>query len=311
MIVVVLALGCYSVLVLVAEDAAVLGAIQSLTWQACLLIASLSLVNYALRMVRWHLYLRELGTRLSWHVDALAYFSGFALTATPAKVGEAFRCVMLANHQVPYSRSMATSLVERMLDLGVIVLLATPLLIVDSDYAWFLAVGFLIVAVITIAIVKTNASTLLGLLPRSWSDKLSSSIDAFDNLLAQARGLLNARVLFYGSVLGGVAWAAEGVGLYLILSYLGEPQPLLWTVAIYAVATLVGALTFMPGGLGTTEAALIVLLTASGMDFSIATAATLICRVFTLWFAILLGIVCLLTYELFGFSPSNVKLESQ
>lgn len=311
MIVAGLALGCYLFLVLIAEEAVVIDAMLSLPWQAWLLVALLSFVNYATRMIRWHFFLRELDTRLTWHVDALAYFSGFALTATPAKVGEALRCVLLANHEVPYSRSMATCLIERMLDLVIIVLLAAPLLILGSDYAWFMAVGLLLVVVVAFAVVKTDTRAVLRFLPKFLSHRLDSSVDAIDRLLVQARGLLTARVIFYGSVLGGIGWAAEGVGLYLILDYLGAEQPLVWTVAVYATASLVGAITFMPGGLGTSEAALIVLLTASGMDFSVATAATLICRALTLWLAIALGIVCLLAYQLFGISPSNLKLESQ
>ena len=53
---------------------------------------------------------------------------------------------------------------------------------------------------------------------------------------------------------------------------------------------LSGALSFLPGGLGGAEAAMIALLVAGGTVVGTAVLATLICRAVTLWFAVVLGI---------------------
>ena len=60
-------------------------------------------------------------------------------------------------------------------------------------------------------------------------------------------------------------------------------------IGIYAIAVLAGVLSFLPGGLGSTEAVMGVLLVAFGADGSAAVAITLLCRVATLWFAVALG----------------------
>lgn len=60
-------------------------------------------------------------------------------------------------------------------------------------------------------------------------------------------------------------------------------------VGIYAIAVLAGALSFLPGGLGGTEAVMGVLLVAFGADGATAVAITLLCRLATLWFAVALG----------------------
>jgi uncharacterized protein (TIRG00374 family) len=57
---------------------------------------------------------------------------------------------------------------------------------------------------------------------------------------------------------------------------------------------LAGALSFMPGGLGGSEAAMVLLLRMLRVPLSIAVAATLLIRAATLWFAVLLGIIALL-----------------
>jgi uncharacterized protein (TIRG00374 family) len=64
---------------------------------------------------------------------------------------------------------------------------------------------------------------------------------------------------------------------------------------IYASTTIVGALSFLPGGLGVTEGAMTMLLVrgAVGLDGAAAFDATLLTRLATLWFAVLLGLGCL------------------
>ena len=56
---------------------------------------------------------------------------------------------------------------------------------------------------------------------------------------------------------------------------------------------LAGAVSFLPGGLGGTEATMVGLLAWSGMALPDAVAATVLIRVCTLWFAVLLGVAAL------------------
>lgn len=86
-----------------------------------------------------------------------------------------------------------------------------------------------------------------------------------------------------------LAWGLEGLSLYLIADSLGIGISLATGIGIYAIAVLAGALSFLPGGLGGTEAVMGVLLIASGADSATAVAITLLCRIATLWFAVALG----------------------
>jgi uncharacterized protein (TIRG00374 family) len=69
--------------------------------------------------------------------------------------------------------------------------------------------------------------------------------------------------------------------------------PVTTAVFVYAFGMLVGGLSFLPGGLGSSEAVMIGLLMMHGFPESAAVTATLICRLATLWFAVGLGAVCL------------------
>jgi uncharacterized protein (TIRG00374 family) len=117
-------------------------------------------------------------------------------------------------------------------------------------------------------------------------------------ILTLARACLTPRRLLLGFLLGAAAWGAEAFGFGWLLRSLGHPLDLPVAVSIYALSMLAGALSFMPGGLGGSEAAMVLLLKMLGVPLSAAVAATLLIRLATLWFAVLLGIIALLTRSL-------------
>jgi uncharacterized protein (TIRG00374 family) len=67
---------------------------------------------------------------------------------------------------------------------------------------------------------------------------------------------------------------------------------------IYASMTVAGALSFLPGGLGVTEAGMLTLLgrLGTGIGRGPAAAATFLTRACTLWFAVALGLPALILY---------------
>jgi uncharacterized protein (TIRG00374 family) len=62
---------------------------------------------------------------------------------------------------------------------------------------------------------------------------------------------------------------------------------------VFALATLIGGASFLPGGLGGFEATMVALLVTKDIPIATAVAATLLVRFTTLWFGIALGIVML------------------
>ena len=113
-------------------------------------------------------------------------------------------------------------------------------------------------------------------------------------LVGQAGRLTRGSTLGLGFALALLAWAAEGYALYLIVASMGATMNAAAATGIYAIALLGGALFLIPGGLGSTEAFMFLLLVRAGMDPAAAGAATVISRVTTLWFAVLLGWIVLL-----------------
>ena len=84
------------------QQQALLQSLQSLLMWLPVLYGVVGL-SYAGRYWRWRLLLGELGIGSTNWPDCLGWFRGFALTATPAKVGELSR-VQLLHEQLGYPR---------------------------------------------------------------------------------------------------------------------------------------------------------------------------------------------------------------
>ncbi len=61
-------------------------------------------------------------------------------------------------------------------------------------------------------------------------------------------------------------------------------------MGIYAVSLLAGAVSFIPGGIGSTELVMGLLLSKLGADNTVFMTAPLISRLSTLWFAVIVGL---------------------
>jgi uncharacterized protein (TIRG00374 family) len=88
-----------------------------------------------------------------------------------------------------------------------------------------------------------------------------------------------------------VSWGAEGLGLFLICQGLHLNVAAPTAIGIYAIASLAGsAAFFLPAGIGGMEIVMTTLLIAHGASLRTAVIATLLCRIATLWFAVLIGV---------------------
>ena len=263
-------------------------------WGGVAALLALSLLNYGLRFLRWQLYLQRLGSPQAWQPSLLIYLGGFALTTTPGKAGEALRSVFLKARGMDYGRSVAAFLSERLSDLLAVVLLC--LLGVREHPGLrtlvLVAVGLLGGLYLLIA----QESLVSG-----WRARLATRSGRWATLLGRLLALLQSTrrchtpaVLLTATALSVLAWTAEAHAFHLLLGWLGSASGWSFAYFVYAIGMLAGALSFMPGGLGGTEATMTSLLMLDGHPQALAVVATVLIRLTTLWFAVVLGMAALL-----------------
>jgi len=293
----------YLTFVLLADRHAVLAVLERMSPTTLIVIFSLSLFNYLLRFWRWQCYMIALGHKLPHWRHMLYYLAGFTLTVTPGKAGEAVRSVYLRPCGVPYNQSLAALFVERLLDVLVMSLLALLILLLRPDY-----VGLLMIAwCLTLGLGWFVTRPWLPAMLRSWGQgrRFGHQFDRLGRMLEAATVLLRPHLFLFGLALGMLAWGLEGTALSLIAREVGVSIAFAAGIGIYAIAVLAGALSFLPGGLGSTEAVMGMLLITFGADSAAAVAITLLCRIATLWFAVVLGGLAVAVLSLRGQGPAS------
>ena len=290
---VILAAAAYLIVVLWTGHAAVLAAMRRVGIETIVILLGLSLTNYGLRFVRWHYYLRKLHGDIGVFHDLRIYIAGFALTTTPGKTGELARTLWLRPYGVPADRSIAAFFAERIQDFIAILALSCMGLSIYPSGKWLLLVGVLLVlAAMAILFVPALTQIVIGLCGRA-SRRIAVLALSITDILTHTRGVLTFTPLVVGLMVGIVAWSAECSAFAILMEALGHHLAIGTAFSIYAFSMLAGAISFMPGGLGGSEATMVILLSLNGVPVSIAVSGTLLIRLATLWFAVLLGILAL------------------
>lgn len=295
----------YAAAALAADTGQLVQALRELGWAGMGLVLALSCINYLLRFQRWHFYLAALGHRLPPARHLLYYLAGFAFTVSPAKAGEAVRALYLREHGVSYTDSIAALFAERLLDFMAMILLAALIVFSSPQYRPLL-LGALATILAALLLVGRPflAQAIERRAPRNGT-RLSAALDGAVRLLRSSHRLLQPRFLLSGLVAGLLAWGAEGWGFQLICRGLELDTTGAAAIGIYAIAVLAGGVAFfLPGGVGGMEAVMTGLLVSRHAPLSTAVIATLLCRLATLWFAVLLGLAAT---ALLGFRSGRAR----
>jgi uncharacterized protein (TIRG00374 family) len=254
----------------------------------------LSSANYALRAARWLLFTAALKLDVPPLQNALYYVAGFAMTTTPGKLGEALRLwLMHRAHATPYDRTAALLIADRLSDAVAVTAVVAITAAWFAHYAWMAAAAILIVGAITA--IALRPALLLPLIDAAYH-RLRRWPRAFVGIRRAIRALQklgSPRIFGAALALGTLGWCAEAASFALLLHALHATINPLAAAFIFAFGMIVGAISILPGGLGSTEATMVGLLATQAVAFPTALVATAIIRLTTLWFAVALGLLAL------------------
>lgn len=263
------------------------------------LCALLVLGSFVVRYQRWYCVLRVQGHELLWREGLRAYLAGFAFTASPGKAGELLRIRYFGDLNVTAHAVLSTFIVERSLDLLIITVLgigATALIPGSGALVTLVAccLGVLYLASRWPWLLEQLAAAG-GRLPFAWSRRLASFMIAG---IGGVGPLLSPRVSLPWLALGTFAWLLVALAFAVLCSALGMHLSWPQALGIYPMAMLAGAASFVPGGVGTTEAAIVLMLSAAGANMDVAIAAAIGIRLASLWLAIAVGMLAMTSMEI-------------
>jgi len=300
----VLAIVVIAALAFVTDLRAVGDRFAAFQWASLWAILGWTIFNYVLRWLKWDVYLRKLrmGHGVGYLDSALLFASGMVMSVTPGKVGEVLKSFLLKRvNGTSISASAPIVLGERLTDgLAMLVLMAVGLNLYPParPLFWILLLGgFAAIAALQYRplafwiLHRAERLPVVGRFSRQLADFYEASF-----------ALLSWRLLLVSTLLSIVSWAGECVAFYYVLTGFGVAPGLdllLVATFVFAASTLFGLVSFLPGGLGTSEASSVALLVAlvAGMTLPVATAATVMIRFCTLWFGVSLGLVAFAIFE--------------
>jgi len=280
--------------------------LKDFRWELMPLILLVTCGNYLLRFVKWEYYLRQIGVSGLRRLDSfLIYFSGLGMTVTPGKIGEWLKSYLLKEvHGTSVTKSAPILLAERLTDsLGLLIIAGTGV-VVFGNGTWPIVVLIAVGSVVAIGVSRHRPAShallrFAGRLPLA-----GRFVPHFEEFYESTYVLMNPRGIALMTVLSVGSWFFEVLAFYLTLIGLGVsagPDTLFKAAFILPIATLAAAVLLTPGGLGVAETG-ITSLSQELLDMGkgAATAGTLIVRIATLWFGVLLGLAmfAILTHRL-------------
>jgi uncharacterized protein (TIRG00374 family) len=215
------------------------------------------------------------------------------MVLSPGKIGELIKSWLLKSRfNIPVAKTAPIVFAERLTDLiGLLILCSIGF----SRFAFGGKTLFALGAILFIGIMLMTRKGFWDffrarILRFKKFKKFERIVDA---LQESTQNLLSFSSILITAPLSAVSWAGEGFALFLIFKSLGVDKPDLIAIAIFAHAfsSIVGAISFLPGGLLVTEGALGMFFLYVSIDKPVALTATFLIRAVTLWFAVLLGTI--------------------
>jgi glycosyltransferase 2 family protein len=287
-----------------------ISAFGNFNWLWLPLILSLSFLNYIFRFFKWHYYLNLLDIKLTYKKSFLIFLSAFTMSVTPGKMGEVLKSYLLKEeNNTPVSKSAPIVLGERLTDfVSIVILCIAGSYVFNYGQTLILIIGLVFLSTIVLLSSRTISLKIIGFFEKiNFLKKHIQKIHtAYDSIYLMVR----VKPLIIATFISLVSWSFECIGFYIVINVFslsgGFEINILSATFIYAFSTLIGAVAMLPGGVGVTEASLTGLLVLSKIPRDISVASTIIIRLATLWFAVLVGIVSIIIFQ----KISDKKIEN-
>ncbi len=266
-----------------------------------MLLLSFAAANAALllRIAKWKVLLP--GVSLA-ETAPVQLFGITVSNLTPGKIGEPVKSIALKMFKgIPVSTSLPTVIWERIMDVIVMLIFGAAgiYLVASMDYFFVIEMSMLVfillISVLLVLLLSQKLGTMAFYLLRKLPvlNKISDDfISSFYSSSIQKRRLLICMILTL------LAWLFDGSAFYFaMLSFTHTGFEISYTIiftSILSLSVLAGLISSLPGGMGSTEAVMIIMLGAIGISSQLAGSIVLVGRLMTFFYSIVLGYLAFL-----------------
>lgn len=286
-LVIIFAVVVYLIMGIYADFGSLLSAIEKFNWIFIPVMLVLVLIAYFVRFLKWNLFLKSVGVNLKLKDNLFVFFSGMGMIITPAKVGEIWKGWLIKDiNGENLSKTVPVVITDRVTDVIGLVILSLLGILYYKDGIYILIALLLIFAVFFVAVRSEKISGRIISILEKRAGKYSKDIKTMHATFLQ---LMNPKNIVGLSFLSAFAWFFECLALYFVIIGFGQSLSLLLSTFVFSFASLVGAISMIPGGLGIAEATLSGILQYFGLTSTDAVGIAMVIRFGTLWFGAILG----------------------
>jgi uncharacterized protein (TIRG00374 family) len=294
---VVLGLAVTLILSIYADLDALLQAFRQFEWILLPIVLGLTLGNQFLRFLKWEYLLGKVEVDLPLSTSFFIFGSGLIMIMTPGKLGEVWKSWLVRDEQgTSISTTMPVIATERITDLlGVV---AISLLGVIAFNRSPIVLVLLTLPIIAGIIVLQYERVCYWILDRvEQVPFVGQRADSIRDLYDSSRTLLRPWPLGVTTGLSISSWGLECIGMWVVLQGFNAEVSIVAAAFVFAVASILGAVSLLPGGLGVTEGSMTGLLLVFGVERAQAASTTVVIRAATLWFVAGLALAVYLYYR--------------
>ena len=292
--VVIASVGLYGVFLFFSDFNIISKQISNFKYEFLPLILLLVSISWTPLLVRWQILLKKNNINIPIKKSFLLFLGGMSMSITPGHVGELIKSQLIKTiYNIPRTKTAPIIFVEKFYDLtGAIIASIIGIIILGMDASLILiSVSILIVIIFLIYYRPIFEFILKRVTKTKFFSKYSENISDSYEIVRNSTTPQISSISFGLSVL---YWIIISVAVHFILLSFGiESISILKTISIYSSSVIIGAISFIPGGLGITEGSLIGLFSLEGIDISLALILSVMIRILTMWYSVSIGFICL------------------
>ena len=305
-LVLVAAIGIYAIFLFISDFNIISEKISNFKINYLPLILFLVTVSWCPVFIKWHFLLKNCEIDIPLTRSITVFLSGLAFDLTPGKLGALMKSQILkTSFNIPRTKTAPIVLVEKVYDLiGAILASVVGIIILGMD-VYLIIIAILVLAMVFFFLYYRPASELFfkRVTKIKFFSKYVENISELDKIVQKST---NVKVATICILLAVTYWFIVSTAVYYtLIGFDINILDYLKVLSIYATSILLGAISFIPGGVGITEGALAGLFTLEGIDVSTALILSVIIRIFVLWYSVSIGFISLKFTGWFSFRKNS------
>jgi uncharacterized protein (TIRG00374 family) len=245
--------------------------------------------------LKWNFFLKSVDVHLNLKDNLFVFFSGLGMIITPAKVGEIWKGWLIKDiNGESLSKTVPVVIIDRVTDLIGLIILSALGILYYKEGSYILIILIILFVLFFTAIKSKKISGKIISILENRAGKYSKDVKTMHNTFEQ---LMNPKNMTLMSFLSAFAWFFECLALYFVIIGFGESISVLISTFVFSFASLAGAVSMIPGGLGVAEATFSGLLQYFGLTATISVGVAIIIRFGTLWYGAILGFLVYLIFK--------------